>query len=218
MDSLFTDEDRQRIAAAVDEAEAGTAAEIVPYVVVQSDLYPAARWRGGVLGALLVLSAAVLLRIASLPGLTPYLTDGVVLALTVGVGLLGAFVTGTTPPLIRALTPSKERNRAVYRRAVEAFVDEEIFDTRSRTGVLLFISLVEHRIEVLADRGIDEQVDAAAWTDVTDHIRRGIETDRLTRGLLNGIKRCGAVLDEHGLEARPDSDDELSDHLRREDE
>ena len=46
MDDLFSDDDRQRIADAVDEAEAATSAEIVPYVVVQSDPYPAARWRG----------------------------------------------------------------------------------------------------------------------------------------------------------------------------
>ncbi|PSR05362.1 MAG: hypothetical protein BRD54_00145, partial [Bacteroidetes bacterium SW_8_64_56] len=64
MDDLFSDDDRQRIADAVDEAEAATSAEIVPYVVVQSDPYPAARWRGGVLGALLVVSAAALLRVA----------------------------------------------------------------------------------------------------------------------------------------------------------
>lgn len=56
------------------------------------------------------------------------------------------------------------------------------------------------------------------WTTDTCKDPLSIESDRLTRGLLNGIERCGAVLDEHGLEARPDSDDELSDPLRREDE
>lgn len=217
MDSFFSDDDRQRIADAIEEAEAATSAEIVPYVVVQSDLYPAVRWRGGVLGALLVLSATALLRGMSVPALTPYLSDGIALATALGVGLLGALAAGAFPPLLRALTPPDELDRAVSRRALQAFVDEEIFDTRNRTGILLFVSLREHRIEVLADRGIDERVDDTAWTDVTDHIRQGIENERLTRGLLNGIERCGRVLDEHGLEARPDDEDELSNHLRRED-
>jgi putative membrane protein len=106
--------------------------------------------------------------------------------------------------------------RAVYRRAVEVFLERELFDTRDRTGILLFVSLNEHRIEVLADRGIDAQVDETAWTDVSDHIRQGIEDDRLTQGLLNGIERCGRVLDEHGVDARPGDPDELSDHLRPE--
>ena len=215
MPSLFSDDDRQRIRKAIDEAETATSAEIVPYVVVQSDPYPAARWRGGVLGALLVLSVATLLR--TMPGtdLPSSLSAPSVLAAALVTGLLGAVAAGSFPSLLRALTPQTETQRAVYRRAVEAFLEQNLFDTRDRTGILLFVSLNEHRIEVLADRGIDEQVDAAAWDDVTDHIRRGIETDRLTKGLLDGIGRCGAVLDEHGLEARTEDEDELSDRLRR---
>jgi len=218
MNDLFSDDDRQRIADAIDEAEAATSAEIVPYVAVQSDVYPAARWRGGVLGALLVVSAAALLRMDLLPVVTSYWTDLYVLAAALGTGLIGAVAAGAVPPLTRALTPPDERGRAVYRRAVEVFLDHELFDTRDRTGILLFVSLNEHRIEVLADRGIDERVDASAWTDVTDHIRRGIEDDRLTQGLLNGIERCGRVLDEHGVGTRPDDEDELADRLRHGDE
>jgi len=215
MDDLVSDDDRQRIAAAIDDAEAATAAEIVPCVVVQSDPYPAARWRGGVLGVLLVVSAAALLRTATVPALTPYLTDLYVLGAALGTGLAGAVAAGALPPLTRALTSTDEMGRAVYRRAVEAFLEHELFDTEGRTGILLFVSLNEHRIEVLADRGIDAQVDESAWTDVTDHIRQGIEDDRLTQGLLNGIERCGGVLDEHGLEAHPNDEDELADRLRR---
>lgn len=218
MDDLFSEADRQRIAEAIDKAEAATAAEIVPYVVVQSDAYPAARWRGGVLGALLIVSAAALLRATPAPTLAPYLADLYVLAAALGTGIVGAVAAGALPPLTRALTPPDEMGRAVYRRAVEAFLEHELFDTQDRTGILLFVSLNEHRIEVLADRGIDAQVDASAWTDVTDHIRQGIEDDRLTQGLLNGIERCGRVLDEHGLEAGPDNEDELANRLRRNDE
>jgi len=218
MDELVSDDDRQRIAEAIDKAEAATAAEIVPYVVVQSDAYPAARWRGGVLGALLIVSAAALLRAGPVSTLTPYLGDLYVLAAALGTGIVGAVAAGALPPLTRALTPPDEMGRAVYRRAVEAFLEHELFDTQDRTGILLFVSLNEHRIEVLADRGIDAQVDASAWTDVTDHIRQGIEDDRLTQGLLNGIERCGRVLHEHGLEAGPDNEDELANRLRRNDE
>ena len=218
MDDLFSERDRQRIADAIREAEAATAAEIVPYVVVQSEAYPAARWRGGVFGALLVVGAAAVLRAAPISVLTPYLADLPVLAAGLAAGLTGAVVAGAVPPLLRALTPADEMGRAVYRRAVEAFLEHELFDTDGRTGILLFVSLNEHRIEVLADRGIDAQVDEAAWADVTDHIRRGIETDRLTKGLLNGIECCGRVLEEHGVEASPDGDNELANRLRRDDE
>lgn len=214
MDALFSDDDRQRIADAVEAAEAQSAAEIVPYVVVQSDDYPAARWRAGVVGALLVLGLGALLRSLPLPLIGPYLTDALLLAVALGAGLLGAVVAGTAPPVIRALTPPEERSRAVARRATQAFVDEAVFDTRDRTGILLFVSLVEHRIEVMADEGIDRAVDERAWADVTDRIRRGIEADRVTQGLLNGIAQCGTLLEEVGPPARPDGKDELSDRLR----
>lgn len=218
MDALFTEDDRRQIEEAIAAAEAKTAAEIVPYVATQSDPYPAARWRGGVLGALLALCTAVLLRTAALPALTPYLTDLSVLAAALGTGAAGAVATGIVPALTRALTPPDERDWAVNRRALEAFVDEEVFDTSGRTGILLFVSLLEHRIEVLADRGVDAAVDETAWTDVADRIRQGIENDRLTRGLLNGIEQCGIVLDAHDLSDQSADEDQLSDRLRRDSE
>lgn len=214
MGELFSDDERARIAAAIDEAEAQSGAEIVPYVAVRSDAYPAVRWRGGVLAALLATGALALLRIAPPPELASYLTVDLFLAAVPLTGLLGAFAAGTLPTFIRILTPPAERNRAVERRAMQAFFEEEVFDTRDRTGILLFVSLLEHRIEVLADTGIDRQVDETAWADVTDHIRRGIEADRLTRGLLNGIDCCGRLLKEHGGKARADAEDELDDRVR----
>lgn len=60
MDALFSDDDRQCISDAIAEAEAATTTEIVQHVVVQSGAYLAARWRGGVLGALGMLSVAAL--------------------------------------------------------------------------------------------------------------------------------------------------------------
>lgn len=217
MEVLFSDDDRRQIEDAVASAEATTAAEIVPFVATRSDPYPAALWRGGVLGALLALCTAALLRSAALPSVTPYLTDLGILLVTLLTGGVGAIATGFLPFLTRILTPPSERDRAVYRRAVQAFMDEEVFDTDGRTGILLFVSLVEHRIEVLADRGVDAGVDETAWAEVADRIRRGIEEEQLTRGLMNGIEHCETVLEATNLTAEVD-DDQLSDHLRRDGE
>ena len=214
MGELFSENERDRIAAAIDEAEAQSGAEIVPYVAVRSDEYPTVRWRGGVLAALLAAGALTLLRTTPLPEWAPHLTVELLLAAVPVVGLLGAFAAGTLPAFIRSLTPSSEMNRAVDRRAMKAFVEEEVFATRDRTGILLFVSLLEHRIEVLADAGIDRQVDETAWADVTKHIRRGIEQNRLTQGLLNGIDCCGRLLDEHGVETQADGEDELENRVR----
>lgn len=214
MDPLFSEDDRQRIAEAIEDAETDSVAEIVPYVVTRSGGYSAARWRGAVVGAVLGAALTLLLR-GSMPAVFPLLFSGeLAFAVPLVMGVLGALAVGMSPSLVRLLTPNAELESAVFRRAVQAFVEKEVFATRNRTGILLFVSLLERRMEVLADRGIDELVDETAWTDVTDHIRQGIEADRLTRGLLNGIERCAGVLEEHGTSARPDDENELADRLR----
>jgi putative membrane protein len=218
MTTLFSDDDRQRIADAIGAAEAETSGEIVPYVVLRSHTYAAVPWRGGVLGALAGLALVALVR-AVLPAPPLGLAhDGVALLLALGCGGLGAVLAATTPPLTRWLAGAEAMTDAVHRRALQAFVEEEVFATRDRTGILLFISLLEHRVEVLADAGIYAQGNDDVWKDVTTRVRAGIESGRLADGLVEAIGRCGRLLEEHGAEARPDDSDELPDRLHLRDE
>ena len=60
-------------------------------------------------------------------------------------------------------------------RAAEAFVEERVFATEKRTGVLIFVALFEHRVVVLADEGIREQVPSDAWDGIARESRRGSE-------------------------------------------
>ena len=107
---------------------------------------------------------------------------------------------------------------AVHQRALQAFVEEDVFATRDRTGILLFVSLLEHRIEVVADAGIYRAVNATAWSDITARVRHGIEEDALTQGLIDGIRACGTLLHEHGFHTTSDDPDELPSRLRIDDE
>ena len=97
---------------------------------------------------------------------------------------------------------------------MRAFVEEEVFLTRDRTGILLFISLFEHRIEVLGDAGINRHVTADEWTDVVLRIREGIRGGHLADGLVEAIGMCGHLLDRGGIEVRPDDENELPDGVR----
>jgi putative membrane protein len=102
----------------------------------------------------------------------------------------------------------------VHRRALQSFVEEEVFATRDRTGILLFVSLREHRIEVLGDTGINEQVEPDDWAEIVARIRRGIRNDNLTEGLVEAIGMCGRLLERRGVNIRPDDTNELSDTVR----
>jgi len=218
MDMLFSDEDRQRIAAAIKVAEAETSGELVPYIVPRCAPYEAVPWRAGVLSALLMLAVLALARALPLGLPAPLTSEGAVLLLVLFVGGLGAFVAASVPGLVRRFAGADRMEAAVHQRALQAFVEEEVFATRDRTGVLLFVSLLERRIEVVADAGVYQAVDAAAWADVTARVRRGIEAGALAQGLIDGIEACGTLLREHGFHAAPNDPDELPSRLRVDDE
>ena len=104
--------------------------------------------------------------------------------------------------------------RTVRLQAYRAFVEEEVFATRDRTGILIFISVFEHRVEVLADKGINAVVADGVWSEVVSMIVRGIKDETLTDGLLAGIERCGQILHDHGVDIRTPDPNELPDDLR----
>ena len=211
--------DRARIREAVARAERRTAGEIVPFIVDRSGRYEIAVWRGACLAAVVALAGAVIvLRLHGGWGLA-WLHDAPGPALLMlAAGALGGLATALVPALRRRLAGAARLGRAVRQRAVRAFVEEEVFDTRGRTGVLLFVSLFERRIEVLADVGIHRRLDAAAWPDLVARIRRGIADGRLVDGMVAAIERCGELLEGAGIGVGPDDPNELDDAPRVRDE
>ncbi len=214
MHSLFPDLDQERIREAVATAERATSGEIVPYVVARSGRYEVARWRGAAIGAS-VFAVAGLVAGAVYDGWGLdwlYAAEGM-LALTLLGALAGALVAWWTP-VRRALAGQRRMDEAVARRAAQAFIEEEVFDTRDRTGILLFVSLFEHRLLVLGDSGINAKVDAGEWVEVVALVRDGIRRGAATDGLVAAIDRCGELLHRRGVEIRDDDSDELSDSVR----
>lgn len=218
-DPLFTDAEREAIRVAVAEAETRTAGEIVPYVVRRSGTYQVAIWRAASFGALLV--AAMSLAVAWMYdgwGLSwMYSAGWMAAAMTLG-GVVGALLTTALDPLRRLLAGADRLDARVHRRAAEAFLEEEVFDTRDRTGILLFVSLFEHRIEVVGDAGINAKVKQEEWVEVVDLLRAGILKGSLAQGMVSAIDRCGDLLHRQGVEIREDDTDELSDEIRVRDE
>ncbi len=104
--------------------------------------------------------------------------------------------------------------RRVGRRASVAFLEEEVFKTRERTGILIFVSLFERRVVVLGDEGIHRRVKPGEWEGIVADIVAGIRARRPADALIEAIGRCGALLERRGVELRPDDKDELADGLR----
>ena len=215
---MRTDLDRmddEAIQAAVRRAEERTAGEIVPVVVPQSGRYAVARWRGAAVAALLaLLGGGLLLHLYEGSGLGAPLASWIVVGMSLAVGALGAVAVTYIAPLRRLFAGSALLAASVRRRALQFFVQEEVFDTRDRTGILIFVSLLERRVHVVGDTGIHERVRADDWKEVEARVREGIRTDALTDGLVEAIEMCGRLLERRGVNVRPDDENELSDAVR----
>jgi len=212
---LFSESDRDRIRAAVKGAEQKTSGEIVPYVVERSDTYEFAEWRGGALLGTTIATIFVALHEFT-PVWLPLDFAGLVV-LTIVAFVAGMLLVRLIGPLKRLLAGNAEMEHRVAQRAAEAFVAEEVFKTRDRTGILLFISLLEHRVLVVGDEGINAAVDKAEWDDVVATVVAGLKGGTPAEGLLKAIGMCGELLHRQGVKRKPDDTDELSDRLRMRD-
>jgi uncharacterized membrane protein len=82
-------------------------------------------------------------------------------------------------------------------RAVEVFSSLRVWDTEHNSGVLVYLLLADHDIEIVADRGIAMRVDNTDWEAVAQAMEAAFRAGEFERGALNGIERIGALLAEH---------------------
>ena len=68
--------------------------------------------------------------------------------------------------------------------------------TKDRTGILIFVSMLEHRIMVVADSGINDVAPENYWQDVVAVLSARIRSGELANGLCEAITLCGELLEE----------------------
>lgn len=197
-------DDHQTIGAAVKAAEARTDAEIVTVMAERSDAYHDVGLHYAVAAVFLLLATVATwpMEIASFAEsmvigwgagahvrelLALLLADSILMFLLVRYALAWM-------PLRMALTPGRTKERRVRRRAVAIFRAAVEKRTRARTGVLLYLSLAEHRAEIVVDEEVARTIDPEHWGEamalLVGHMRRG---DAVT-GLVEAIDRIGTVL------------------------
>ena len=211
VDRLFTEDDRRRIGEAVRQAESGTSGEVVVVITEASDEHAVARWRSAFALAGLVLLADIAYRHFATFWLS-WSPDAVWLTAVVAGGL--GFVAASWPPLRRVLV-GPARLRQVVRRAAEAaFAGEGVLETRDRTGILIFLSLLERQVVVLPDTGIAAKAPEAAWAGVVREVVLGMKKGRPADALVAAVTSCGDTLRAAGFTARAEDENEISDGPR----
>lgn len=207
----FRQGELERIRDAVAQAELRTSGEIVTYIVGECDAYPEAAWRGAVLGAVVGLSGGAVAHSLSAVWWSPLWW---MLAASLVLMLVGCALGRRVSVLRRWLVNQDLLAHRVGLRAESAFLEEEVFATRERTGILIFLALFERRVVVLGDAGINAQVEQSEWDDVVAHMVEDLKRGEPAEAVLRGVTDCGELLERRGVEIRSDDTDEIANEPR----
>ncbi|WP_260597407.1 TPM domain-containing protein [Sphingomonas endolithica] len=218
----LTEQDHAKVTAAVTAAELRTAGEIVTVVARRSDKYNDVAAHAGVLAMLLMLAA-----LSVWPGIAERLhalfydpwSDaphdgtlfGIALILSALAFLIGRYALASLPLRI-ALTPGATKARRVRARALDLFRTSAEKRTAGATGVLIYLSLDEHRAELIADAAIHSKVTPETWGAAMAALIVAVKDDRPGDGLADAVAQVGVVLAEHFPRAGDDRN-ELPDRL-----
>lgn len=202
-DKFFTGDEQERIRQAVIAAESKTSGEIVPMLVTSSARYTEVELLGLIAG----LFAGMLAEFFwGDPWGSHYFNLWPVL------GALAGFLICRASTVKRLLSSQQRIADAVHVLALASFTEQGLHYTKDHTGILLFVSLLEHRVEMLADRGINEKVEPGTWDEVVAMIKTGLRSGTACDSFCKAIERCGAILATH-FPRQPDDKDELSNRL-----
>ena len=204
----ITQDELADIESAIQDVEAKTSAEFVPMVVRSSSTV------GHVpVILLLLLSMVVVYGAVGFQDLD--LFDGLELLVLTGALLLVFGLTRLLAPLPaieRLLTARGDQSVQVEQRALIEFYQQRVNQTADKTGVLLFVSLMERQAVVLADEAIAAKYPAETWDHVIDQLITGVKNRGLAKGFAQGIKDCGEVLAQ-SFPVQPDDKNELGNTL-----
>ena len=220
--AYLSERQHRLVSDAVAEAESATSGEIVTVLANRSDGYS---------DVVLVYAAGIAFTamsvFAALP--RPFLdlwdrliggwghdwTTGELASMTIALGLVAFAATWlllTFDPLRFALVPKPVKAARARDAAVRHFKVGAESRTHGRTGVLLYLSMREHRAEIVADETIAGQVPADVWGEAMADMLGEIREGRVAEGLAAGVRDVGIVLAER-FPRDADDTNELPDRL-----
>lgn len=189
----FAHADRQKVTLAIKKTELLTSGEIVVIAARQSDDYvhvPIHIAAGASLAVPFILPllsrffpwAAVTLFWVFMTQLLVFIVVALILSL---------------PQLRYWVTPKKLMRKYAHRNAATQFLAVNTHGTGGRTGVLIFVSLLERYCEIIGDTAIASKVSHQTWQNIIDEMLPHLRSGDLTEGLVQAIERCGHELTKH---------------------
>lgn len=206
VETFLSETDQKRIESVVAATEERTAGEIACMIVSSSYHYAMAE----VLGATAFALPLALLSTHFLGGWLWIGTQNLWLFLGLFALLFALlhWIIGRRPALKRLFVSRREIDEEVEEAAVNAFFKKGLYRTRDANGVLLFISVFEHKVWLLADKGIHEKVSPDEWNQLVNLVTRGIRSGQGADAICNAIRDIGDLLQAH-FPIKPSDTNEL---------
>jgi putative membrane protein len=199
---------RQRVAA----LESATGVELVAAVIARADSYPEIPWRAFALGASFAAAAAVARGLLH-PGWESFEAVVETAVAMLAAGAAAALLTVWIAPFARLFLPRARRQAEVLQHAQAMFLEADLHLTRRRDAILLLVSLFEHEVVLLPDRGIRDQLPAERLEPVVSAVTARLAEGQLQDALLAGIARLEEALAASGFHSRPGETSELPDNV-----
>jgi putative membrane protein len=183
--SLISEDESTALSRAIEAVETATAGELVVAIVAKSDDYSYPR-------ALFASASAAgcgWLVYWSLPTISATFVFAGQVVLWVAFWWLSGL-----PWPARTLAGRQQLDLAVDARAKQVFFERGLTETKDRSGVLIFVSELEHRVQILADRGIHEQVGNERWSQEIQTVIAAIRSGHAADGLQTVVREVGTLL------------------------
>ncbi|UAB77580.1 hypothetical protein INR77_12385 [Erythrobacter sp. SCSIO 43205] len=219
----YLNEDQHKIVSnAVKEAELSTSGEIVTVLADRSDGYTdvALWWALGLSFTVMSLFAAfpspfLDLWDALIGGWSHEWTTGELASMTIGLGLLTFLIAlgaQQWQPLKFFMIPNPVKTARAHEQAIKHFKVGAERRTAGATGVLIYLSMREHRAEIVADDSIAEKVNPEVWGEAMGDMIVRIRKGQVAEGMAAGVRDVGFILAEHFPRGEND-ENELPDRL-----
>jgi len=217
----LSEEDHAKVSAAIAAAEAKSDGEIIAIAADQSDAYHDVGLHYAVLVLFLVLAFFAIwphqleLWWTRLMGWTAEPTMRQLLTLLLFFALLkflAVLFILKWRPLRMLLTPGSTKTRRVRRRAVMLFKTGAERRTIGRTGILIYLSMAEHRAEIVGDEAITAVTTPETWGEAMAALIKDVKVGRAGDGIVAAVGMIGDVLAEHFPKSSEDSN-EIPDKL-----
>lgn len=201
--AFLNESEKERLRHAIRAAEARTHGEIVTVIARTSGdyFYYPTLW-----AALLAIVSPTLL--LALP--VTFGPLGIVEMQLVAFGVLALLLRWA--PIRMQLVPRAVQRLHASRRAREQFYAQNLHHTGGQSGILLFVSVAEHHVEIIADAGIHARVPAGTWDQVVVSLTARVKAGQVGEGFIEAVNAVGAQLATH-FPAAGVNPNELPDHL-----